>query len=156
LCKKINISEIRRKSIMADISSISAALSSVKTAIDIVKIIRESEASFEKAEMKLQLAELMNSLAETKMNLSEIQDTVKDKEERIAELENALEMKGKIVREDEVYFMCNDEGQPIGDPLCPYCIEVNSKFVHLVQNTRPTNLSRCPNCNNIFKYKASI
>jgi|TARA_R100000005_G_C4963989_1_gene179560 hypothetical protein len=138
---------------MADFVSISSALTSIKTASDIVKMIRESDASLEKAEMKLQLAELMESLADTKMNLSTIQDELKGRDERIAELEVALELKGEIVRDNEVYYMTNDEGEPTGDPLCPNCIEVNSKYVHLVQNVRPRNQSRCPNCESMYNYK---
>lgn len=140
---------------MPDIPSISAALSSIKTASQIVKMIRESDYSLEKAEAKLQIAELMDSLADTKINLSAIQDKVNEKDARIVELEKALEFKGKTIRENEVYYMIDVEGQPTGDPFCPNCIEVESKYVHLIQNVRPTNQSICPKCETIFKYKAS-
>lgn len=139
---------------MSDIASISSALSSIKTASEIVKMIRESDVSLEKAEMKLKLADLMGSLADTKINLSAIQDELRERDKRISELEEALELKGKIIRHNEVYYFENDQGQPSGDPLCPNCFEANSKFIHLVQNTAPRNISKCPNCNNMYIYKA--
>lgn len=140
---------------MADFSTISAALSSIKTASEIVKIIRESNVSIAKAEMKLKLADLMEALADTRINLSTIQEQVREKDEKIGQLEKALKLKGDIIRENEVYYMVDENGQPSGDPLCSNCIEVNFQYVHLVQNIRPRNQSKCPNCNTMYNFKAS-
>jgi hypothetical protein len=135
---------------MPDITIISTALTSLKAAIEIAKILRESDLSLEKAELKLKLADLISALADTKMELTEIQEVIIGKDKRIAELEEAFEIKGTLIRECDAYYVADAEGTPVGVPYCLRCWENDHRKRQLVCHSRQTTI--CTSCGH--KYKA--
>jgi hypothetical protein len=137
---------------MPDIATLTAFLTSLKSATDIVKVIREAGFSFEKAEGKLKLAALMESLADARIHAVEIQQVIQEKDDRIAELKNALELKAKLARKDDAYYELNEDGNPSGAPYCSHCWEVNHRAIHLNLNFPPITRS-CPACKT--KYDAN-
>ena len=116
---------------MPDIASISSILSSVKTATEIAKIIKNADLTLEKAEMKLKIADLISALADAKIATTEVQNIIDDKERQIKKLEDALELKSKLLRHEDAYYVINNNGNPSGDPYCSHCWEVEKKPVHL-------------------------
>lgn len=130
---------------MADISTITAFLGSIKTATDIAKAIREAGVSLEKAEAKLKMADLMESLAEARIQAAEIQEVIQEKDKRIAELAKAFELKSKLIRYGDAYYDVDQSGNPIGDPYCSNCWEVNHKTVHVNYDVLGRN-RLCPAC----------
>ena len=81
---------------MSDAGTIAASKSSAKTAFDIAKAIRDAGVTLERTEDKLKFAELIGALADTKMHVVEIKGELQQKSERIAEVEQALEIKRNL------------------------------------------------------------
>jgi hypothetical protein len=135
---------------MPDIAVISAALTSLKAATEIAKILREGDLSLEKAELKLKLADLISALADTKIKLAEVQEVIIGKDNRIAELEEAFEIKGTLKRENDAYYVVDAEGNPVGAPYCLRCWETDHRKRQLVQHSRHATI--CTSCGH--KYKA--
>ncbi len=134
---------------MPDITVISAALTSLKAATEIAKILRESDLSLEKAELKLKLADLISALADTKMELTEVQEVIIGKDKRIAELEEAFEIKGTLIRNCDAYYLADAEGKPGGVPYCLRCWENDHRKRQLVIQSRHTTI--CTSCGHQYK-----
>ena len=137
---------------MPDIAVISAAFSSLKAATEIANLLRKSDLSLEKAELKLKLANLISALAETKMELTEVQEVIIGKDKRIAELEEAFEVKGTLIRDCDAYYVVDDEGKPVGVPYCLRCWEKDHRKRQLVNESRHAKV--CTTCGH--KYKARL
>jgi len=134
---------------MPDITVISAALTSLKAATDIAKILRESDLSLEKAELKLKLADLISALADIKIELTEVQEVIIKKDKRIAEIEEAFETKGTLIRKDDAYYEADVEGNPFGIPYCLRCWENDHRKRQLVHHSRQTTI--CASCGHHYK-----
>ena len=131
---------------MLDIAAISTVLTSIKTATDIVKFIRESDKSLEKAESKLKLAELVNTLAAAKMQVVDIQEEITKKNDRIRELEEALETKDNVLRHYDGYYRAGNDNKPIGRPYCLSCWDQRHKLRELVQDHGDRFTNKCGSC----------
>jgi hypothetical protein len=116
---------------MAEITLITAALAGVKHAIDIVRLLGESTTSLEQAEQKFKLAELTGSLAETMVQLANIQISLIEKDQKIKELEEAFQSKDSLIRVLDAYYEVGPDGNPIGEPYCMNCWQVNHKKYYL-------------------------
>ena len=141
---------------MPDIASINAVLTSIKTATDIAKWFRETDLSLEKAEAKLKLAELMSSLADAKVSMAETQALLEKKDREIKALQEALEVKKKLVRYRDSYYESDESRNPTGDPYCSKCWEVDHKLVHINQHPQNRANSVCPACKNIYRWQGRI
>lgn len=124
---------------MADIATLTAFITSLKAATDIAKAIKDADFSLERAETKLKMAELIEALADAKMHAAEIRDVIHERDERIAELERTLNVKGKMIHKSPFFYMEGDE-----IPFCPKCWEANARAIHLVLSD--DGLGTCPNC----------
>ena len=133
---------------MPDIAMIGAALTSLKTATEIVKALRDVDVSLEKAEIKLKVIDLADALVEARTKVVEVQEVIQEKDKRIAELEHALELKAKLTRVEEAYYVINESGTPEGAPYCSHCWEIHHVGVHLHHNVKDD--WHCPKCSNEF------
>ncbi|MGC2236740.1 MAG: hypothetical protein WA584_11295 [Pyrinomonadaceae bacterium] len=133
---------------MPDIATISTFLGSIKTATEIAKAIKGADLSLEKAEAKLKMADLISALADAKIQAAEIQDLLQEKDEKIVELEKAVEFKLKLVRKYGVYFDETALKLKGGEPYCSHCWEANHKAIHLVWKgiSYPGKVYGCPSC----------
>lgn len=131
---------------MPDIATITSALSSIKTATDIVKYLRESGTSLEQAEMRLKLADAVVALADAKMEIVDIQELLLQRDQRIAELEEAFQTKDSLVRRYDAYYICDAEGNPTGSPYCFRCWEVDHKKRQLVRLATNRHIRVCTDC----------
>lgn len=136
---------------MPDITSIAAILSSIKTATDIAKFLRESDLSLERAELKLKLADLVSALAEAKMELTEIQETLSAKDKQIAELEEAFQSKDSLARRYDAYYTTDENGNPVGVPLCLRCWENDHKKRQLVHDAKDHRTRVCTACGHHYE-----
>jgi hypothetical protein len=91
----------------------------------------------------LRLAELIEALAEAKMQAADIQDIVREKDERIKDLENLLELKSKLIRHEGKHYEIDENGNPTGDPYCSNCWESKDKRIHLNDFG---GIHICPSC----------
>jgi hypothetical protein len=131
---------------MPDIASIAAVFTSIKTATDIVKLLRESDLSLERAELKLRLADLVSALAEAKMDLTEIQEVLVAKDKRITELEEAFESKDALVKQNDAFYVADENGNPAGAPYCFRCWENDHKKRQLVHDSKEWRKRVCTAC----------
>lgn len=141
---------------MVDVGAVTTALASIKSATEIIKIMRSAGQQLETAEYKLQLAELTENLAELRLFISELRESLLEKDAEIVNLKESLELKASVVRFNEVYYEKNENGDATGSAFCPRCWEEDFRLIHLVRNSRPTNKSRCPKCENLFLLKPDI
>ncbi len=132
------------------LAEISAAITSIKTASELAKFIKDSSSSLQEAEMKMKLAELISELADTKISMAEIQEVILDKDTKIKELEDALNLKNNVVFERNLYWTTNDDNSKDG-PFCPQCYDNNRKLIRV--HTYSTSKMKCPTCKNLFKKK---
>ncbi|TFH85076.1 hypothetical protein EQG41_19230 [Billgrantia azerbaijanica] len=131
---------------MVDVASLVTALQGVRTATEIVQHIRSVDESLEAAEQKLALADVVSALADAKIALSDVQEELHGKDQEIAELKKALELRKELVRFGDAYYEKNEEGFPIGDPYCSHCFEVKGVGVHLHIPQADRRSSECPAC----------
>lgn len=131
---------------MPDITSISAVIGSVKSALDIVKYLNETGTSLEKADLKLKLAELASALAEAKLEMISIQEVLLEKDQRIAELNEAFELRDALRRVGDAYYKMGDDGNPKGVAHCVRCFESDHRARQLVDTGGPMRLRVCTAC----------
>lgn len=112
---------------MPDLSSITAIVKSVKTATEIAKFIKDSDLTIEKAEIKLQLAELISSLADARIETAEIQSLIIEKDKKIDDLIEKLQLQGKLKYEAPYYWLIEEKTKD--GPFCQRCYEKNNENI---------------------------
>ena len=135
---------------MSEITAIGTVLTSVKTAVEIAKLIKDSDSNLEKAEFKLQLAELISALADAKIELTEVQDLLIEKDNKIAELQGAFELKDKLVKKYDAYYTIGASGNAIGDPYCLSCWESRQKVYSIQVFSKDFRIKVCAVCNSQY------
>src|SRR2546430_7758506 len=134
---------------MPDIAAITAIASNLKTAFDIAKAIRDAEIQMQTAELKLKLAELMMALADARGSMAEVQNEVHDKDQTIAELNRALELKAIVVKQYDAYYQVDENGKPSGEQYCLTCWERDHKLFHVVHDSMADG-TWCRVCNSRY------
>ncbi|WP_458699857.1 hypothetical protein ACKGJI_08505 [Sulfurospirillum sp. 1307] len=132
-----------------DLTTISTALSSLKTAYDISKIISDSSTSLEEAEIKLKLSELISAIADTKSQISDIKLELIDKNEKIQELESALQVQNELEFEQPYYWKLTGDSKD--GPYCQKCYDDNKKLIRLQDEKYGS--WRCMVCESYFRDK---
>lgn len=131
---------------MVDITAISLALNSLKIATETAFFLRNSGLSLKEAEHKLKLAELIHPLADAKIHFSEIQELVLEKDKQIKELEDSLEIKGKLKWENSLYYLVDQESKE--GPFCQKCYDDTKKLIRLQGHN--DGFWECKACKNNF------
>src|SRR5688500_4614373 len=101
------------------------ALQSVKTASDVLKYLRTVDAKFDKAELKVKYSELADVIADVRDKLLEAKEENERLEARIKELENANDIRSRVVKRDGLYFVREEKGE--SGPICIRCLESDHK-----------------------------
>lgn len=114
---------------MDPVTVISSTLASIKMATEIAKLLKDADLSLEKAEFKLKLADLVGALADAKLQIISIQDVIAEKDKTIKELEQQLDLKGKI-KFERPFCWIHDGDQKDG-PYCQKCYDSDKKLIHL-------------------------
>jgi uncharacterized protein with ATP-grasp and redox domains len=126
-----------------DFTQITAVLTGLKQASDLARAVREAGSSLEQAETKLKMAEIIEALADAKMAAAEIQQGMLEQSAEISRLKDSLDLKDKLVRRDDAFYLTDANGEPVGDPFCSKCWQADRKAINLYQDgSRET----CPNC----------
>jgi hypothetical protein len=130
------------------VTVISSTLASIKTATEIAKLLKDADFSLEKAEFKLKLADLVGALADAKLQIVSVQDVVAEKDKTIKELEQQLDLKGKMKYERPFYWK-QDDDQKDG-PFCQKCYDSNNKLIRLQKRGRQDQWD-CLECGKDFE-----
>jgi len=82
----------------------------------------------------------------------ELTEELKKKDEIIAQLKDALDLKGKFIYKDSAYYITDENGKIIDGPFCTKCFDVDHVKCRLVpENIDPQVI--CPNCRVSFASK---
>jgi hypothetical protein len=134
------------------IASISAAIVSVKSAITVGKAIYDSTGAIEKAELRLKLFEVLTSLGDTQLSLLTANDEIASRDERIRELETALEDKATVIRKHDAYYRMDPSGNATGVPYCPKCWENTHRLRGLTVNAVKRQIHDCQTCKSMYSH----
>lgn len=130
---------------------ITAGIAAVTQGLGIAKALRSIEKAYDEATYKAQIAELIGSLTDAKLSLAEAKDEMAAKDKEIERLRATFEAKAKLAKGPDDYdYKSDDEGRPIGYPICPKCHETGGRIVQLKQNVKH-NAGRCPVCEMEYK-----
>ena len=132
------------------IEYIPAALASINITKETVKLMIDAPKHLEKTEIQLKLASVNRTLFDAENALLESQKLIKEKDSRIAELEDLLKFKAKLIRKDGKYFETDENGNAIGEPYCSRCWESEQKPIHLLPIEDEEDGFRCANCKNLL------
>jgi len=128
------------------IAEIVSALSGIKTAMDIGKGILAAGSSLDHAQLKLELADMMGALADARVAVVEAQETTSALQLEVKRLDEALEIKQKVVKDGSAYFDIGADGKSTGGGYCMRCWEVDKKLRHLAHPSFSSKPSSCPAC----------
>ncbi len=132
------------------IEYIPTVLASINITKETVKLMIDAPKQLEKTEIQLKLASVNRTLFDAENALLESQKLIKEKDSRIAELEDLLKFKAKLIRKDGKYFETDENGSAIGEPYCPRCWESEQKPIYLLPIEDEEDHFRCANCKNFF------
>ena len=127
------------------------ALQSLKMANETVKYLRSVEANFDKAELKVKYAELADTIADTRESLLDAKEENESLQARIKELEAARDIRSRIVKRGNVYFIREESGE--SGPICVRCYEADHKQMPLTalpRDFRDLAQYRCPDCEAVY------
>jgi hypothetical protein len=88
----------------------------------------------------------MSALADAKIEISKVQDVLSEKERRIRELEEALNVRQKLIWESPYYWLDNN-GVKDG-PYCQQCYDNSRKLIRLQGDERGS--WGCATCKNHY------
>jgi hypothetical protein len=80
------------------------------------------------------------------MHLSEIQELISEKDKKIKELEEALEIKEKLKWESPVYYIIDDDSKD--GPFCQQCSDKDHKLIRL--QGKGDGFWECKACKNSY------
>ena len=123
-----------------------AALAVAGQSIGIVKDLRDIDRGLEAAEYKAKMAELYSNLAELRMALSDAQGEVKERDNIIAQLKAAFEVRPTLVFRHGFKYDQLPDGQPEGLPYCPTCEQKEGRYFRLSFASEDGRGMKCPNC----------
>ncbi len=96
--------------------------------------------------------ELYRKILDLQTEAIELTDQLKQKDEKIDQLREALELKGNFICKDSAYYIADESGKIIDGPFCTKCFDVNHLKCRLVANTKEPQVI-CPNCEVSFSSK---
>ena len=130
-------------------------LSAINAAIGIGKSVIHADNALDTATLKAKLADLMIELANAKISQVELieKNTILSKE--ISRI-NESNIEIALLKELEGYhYQPDEEGNVIGWPACPSCLNKEKRVVILVQNG-DIQSAKCPRCTSVYVPVASF
>lgn len=129
------------------------ALASINSALAIAKTLIDTKTSLSQAELKLRIADLTSSLAETKIALAGLQDDIAAKDQEIARLKSTFaRLEADTVVVKGYRYRKSDDGQAVGLPCCPRCLEVDGRIMLTERREGVRGAAFCPQCKTKYDY----
>ena len=138
---------------MTETNSLAALLSSVNKTLDLARTIKDQAGASPGPDNTLWMAQLISTIVDTKFHAAGVAGVVEEKERRIAELEQLLDLKARLVRFQDAYYETDPGGERTGAPYCSRCWEVDHMGVHLTRAPLVHNWV-CPQCKSHFTKSA--
>lgn len=127
-----------------------SGLAAASQALGIARGLRTIEKGYDAATYKAQIADLINSLTDAKIALSDAKDTLAERDKEIARLKANFELKSGLVKGIGDYnFLANEDGRPVGYPVCPKCENVDGRIIQLKEH-EASGKARCPACSDVY------
>ena len=128
------------------LTELSALITGTKAAIDIGKLVNEAASSLDNAELQLHIVDLTNALRDLQLTTGKLDEKITQQEAEIKQLNEALRIKGEVMKFRDAYYLFDERLQPVGDPYCLGCWEINHKLVHLQVDPVLEGTYTCPLC----------
>lgn len=110
---------------------ISTTLAAVSQGISLVRELNSIDRELDNAAVKLKVAELSSLLADTKIDLADIKLEFEETQRQIQALRDQFKRKDETVEHSGFKYDRGTNGNPIGRPYCPVCIETSSTLIAL-------------------------
>lgn len=121
-------------------------ISSIMSTINIGKAIIDINKSYDEATYKAMIADFMEKLSESRLALIEAKEQISDKDKEIISIKKFLIQHKALVDGGRGYrYQANDDGKPIGFPMCPTCEQNDGRLIQLVQHGKFYG-AKCPAC----------
>lgn len=127
---------------------IMVGLSAISQAMDIAKKLKDLEKRTDEAEFKNQIADLYTALADAKMALADARQKLTEKDDEIASLKKADDLKMPTVTHGGYNFGLDEHGKSIGRPFCPVCEKTKGIQIQIMRGTSRHDL--CPSCQAVY------
>jgi len=100
--------------------------------------------------------ELYRKLLDVQAEILEITEQLKSKDEKIKELEKALQLKGKMICENSAYFIVDENQNKTDGPFCTKCFDVDHIICRLINAPKhgeghQWEWVQCPKCKVPFR-----
>lgn len=102
---------------------------------------------------KIDNLELYRRILDLQAEVQQFTTEQAKKEARIAELEESLQFKERLVRDGQDYFEMDENGAATGYAYCSHCWEVDHVAVHIREDPIESQWSVCPRCKNSFNWR---
>jgi len=123
------------------------ALSTVTQGLKVAKALRDIDKAVDAADLKANLAEILASLSDAKLALNEAKQELANRDSEIDRLQKGLSHIQELVEFHGFPYAKKADGQPVGKPFCPICIQKNALFVNLGELNHGERLNWvCPSC----------
>ena len=93
--------------------------------------------------------ELYRKLVDLQNEAMELSEKLREKDKRIAQLEDVLSIKGKMVLKDMAYYMQDENGKLVDGPFCTKCFDVDHVLCRIVPAIG--GMVRCQKCKVSFR-----
>lgn len=127
-----------------------SGIGAVTSALGIAKTLRGIEKTYDEATYKAQVADLINALTDAKLAMAEAKEDLAGKDKEIDRLKASFEAHSALVKGNGDYsYFADDNGKPLGYPVCPKCQQVDGRVIQLKQEGVSIN-AKCPACASVF------
>jgi hypothetical protein len=123
-------------------------LSATSNAISILKSIKDTDKALDSVALKAQLVDALDQLTNAKLAQIELAEKVTELEREVQRLRSSKDEIDTLL-ECNGYKYRGNEGQPVGWPACPKCLQHEKRTSFLVQDGA-INSSKCPRCDTKF------
>ena len=132
------------------LSSTATVLGTIKNAIEVANFLRNSADTLQKVEMNQRFAEVIKALGDAQQEIGNIQQQLRGKDKWIRELEEQVDVKGKLIYESPYYWLIEDDKKD--GPYCQVCYDDKKKLIRLQEGIKDNQgLWDCNVCNKNFK-----
>jgi len=93
--------------------------------------------------------EPLKTIVDLQAKVREFEEQLKLKDDKINELEAALQIKGKMIFEDSAYFSVDEANNKKDGPFCAKCYDIDRKICRLIAK-KEEPMVLCPSCKTEF------
>ncbi|MDN8662402.1 hypothetical protein [Stenotrophomonas indicatrix] len=135
------------------IVEIGSAIGGLKTAVDLVRGVAAADRALNEADLKLKLLGAVNEMINAQEALLSARQVLQERDAEISRLQEALAIKGSVVRVNSAYYLTDEAGNGRGHGFCMRCYEVDHRLRHLAYGQQIMgSVVQCPSCKTNYVY----